>query len=494
MNYKVYFTALLFVVPCFTMQPQDAVANNIAVTNVSLGLLYPVANYAHVKFDLAWDNSWRTSTYESNWDAAWVFVKYCLDGSNWNHAALATSGHYAPAGSVIDTSSDGKGVFIYRSIDGIGNVSYPGVRLRWNYTGTGLETNENVDIAVFAIEMVYVPEGSFELGSGGTETSPFYKWPTSTDPYPVTNEDAITVGTATGNLYYAFSTYAGDQLGPVSNAFPKGFQAFYCMKYEISQGQYADFLNKLTYDQAANRYPNQTLNRHTISGSYTNYHATRPDRACNYLSWADGAAYADWACLRPMTELEFEKACRGTNSPVANEYAWGTDTIIADPITLAITNATDGSENGTEYVINDVSLGACCYGDNAHSGGDGGSGPLRCGIFAGYPTNAMTRVLAGATYYGVMEMSGNVWERPVIVGKPKGRSFMGTHGDGSLAVNGDHTNSDWPAAADALGAGFRGGVWFEGAGCERVSDRIYAASTYALRYEKGGWRGVRTAP
>ena len=47
--------------------------------------------------------------------------------------------------------------------------------------------------------------------------------------------------------------------------------------------------------------------------------------ACNWLSWADVAAYLDWSGLRPMTELEFEKACRGPNAPVAGEYAWGSN-------------------------------------------------------------------------------------------------------------------------------------------------------------------------
>ena len=34
------------------------------------------------------------------------------------------------------------------------------------------------------------------------------------------------------------------------------------------------------------------------------------DRACNFLNWNDLAAYLQWAALRPMTELEFEKICR----------------------------------------------------------------------------------------------------------------------------------------------------------------------------------------
>ena len=50
----------------------------------------------------------------------------------------------------------------------------------------------------------------------------------------------------------------------------------------------------------------------------------RKSKCLFYMCWADCATYADWAGLRPMTELEFEKACRGPLKPVPDEYAWGT--------------------------------------------------------------------------------------------------------------------------------------------------------------------------
>ena len=52
-----------------------------------------------------------------------------------------------------------------------------------------------------------------------------------------------------------------------------------------------------------------------------------------------------------MTELEFEKACRGPEYPLNNEFAWGTTTIIAqtghDP-----NGATDGSGMETAFPAN----------------------------------------------------------------------------------------------------------------------------------------------
>ena len=64
----------------------------------------------------------------------------------------------------------------------------------------------------------------------------------------------------------------------------------------------------------------------------------------------DGAAYADWSGLRPMTELEFEKACRGNQTPVANEFAWGT---------ASITAATGISNDGAADEV-DGTAGANC--------------------------------------------------------------------------------------------------------------------------------------
>lgn len=38
-----------------------------------------------------------------------------------------------------------------------------------------------------------------------------------------------------------------------------------------------------------------------------------------------GLAFADWAGLRPMPELEYAKAARGPQAPIGTEYPWNTD-------------------------------------------------------------------------------------------------------------------------------------------------------------------------
>ena len=499
------FTALALLLFAGSVAANNINVSNIRVTgqNTTAGENNP-ANYTLVQFDLSWENSWRTSSAPNNWDAAWVFVKYRVGSGDWQHAWLNNTGHSSGTGTsaTIDaglltpgtafhaTTNPALGVFIYRSADGTGNFSITGAQLRWNYGANGVADNATVDVKVFAIEMVYVPAGNFYVGSGGTETSAFYMYPTTTNPYQITGEGAITVGTTDGNLYYPSSTYGGDQSGPIPANFPKGYAAFYCQKYEISQQQYVDFLNTLTSAQASTRYPNATTNRHAITVSGGVYSTTNPYVACNFLSWMDGAAYSDWAGLRPMTELEFEKACRGLETPVANEYAWGTATVAGKPYTLENDNATNEgiasnystSTGNASYDITDGSI----------------DGPLRVGIFAANTDN-QGRITAGASYYGIMELSGNLWERAVTVGNATGRDFTGLHGNGALSTNGHANETAWPGLTSgevtgATGSGFRGGNWSLNAAYLRVSDRYFAAGTYPTRYALYGFRAVRVAP
>jgi hypothetical protein len=105
---------------------------------------------------------------------------------------------------------------------------------------------------------------------------------------------------------------------------------------------------------------------------------------------------------------------------------------------------------------------------------------------------AGTRTATGAGYYGMMELSGNVWEKPVSVGDPAGRAFTGLHGDGALDADGFADATAWPGPG-AVGAGLRGGVW-DSAGYLCVSDRLLAELVLPGRYSDGGGRGVRTAP
>jgi hypothetical protein len=190
-----------------------------------------------------------------------------------------------------------------------------------------------------------------------------------------------------------------------------------------------------------------------------------------------------------MSELEFEKACRGNQTAVSGEYAWGSSAI------HATTYASLANPGAANELPNAPSTGT--NGNASYSITDGViDGPLRVGAFAGAAT---TRAQAGATYYGIMEMSGNLWERPVTIGNAEGRAFTGAHGSGLLSTAGHATTTAWPGLTSgevtgALGSGFRGGVWNAIVNALRVSDRVAAANSFTDRSFNVGFRGVRLAP
>lgn len=461
-------------------------ANDISVKNVRLtGQV--LDSHTFIKFDLNWKNSWRNST---NWDAAWLFVKYKVGNGNWLHATLSTvaAEHIIPEGSEISPSSDGKGVFIYRSSDGTGENNFNDISLRWNYPTDLVANDAQLTVKVFAIEMVYIPQGSFSVGDG-VSTYRFHIAGDPLTPFTITSENAIILNdtlTINPNPESLWATGAINKgTGQIPAAFPKGYNSFYIMKYEVTQGQYTEFLNMLTPDQCPQRFDplNSGQDRYTITGSYPLFTTNRPARACNYLGYTDGAAYADWAALRPITEFEFEKACRGTASVVPGEFAWGNTNYDRQ-------GDISGVEDGTETVTDGLNINCVVHFQN----GDGGSGPLRSGIFA---ATLNTREGSGGTFYGVMEMSGNLYENVVSSGLTQSRSFQGSNGDGVLSSNGNANNPDWPgySGGEVISnsvSGGRGGGWNGGIDRHRISDRYYSNSPATRDYSNGMHLG-RTA-
>jgi hypothetical protein len=182
--------------------------------------------------------------------------------------------------------------------------------------------------------------------------------------------------------------------------------------------------------------------------------------------------------MRPMTELEFEKAARGTINAVSGEYAWGT---------ASGTNATGVTLAGA---VNELPSPS-----GAHVAWNSGvPGPLRGGSFASLNYGGASRILSGGSYFGVLELSGNVREQAITVGNTQGRSFDGLHGDGAVDSNGEANVTNWPANSTGTGVGFRGGSWSEATARSRVSDRNNATTAPGSRGSSNGGRGVRIAP
>lgn len=443
-------------------------ANNLSITSI----VQP--NDSTLQFNISWENSWRTTTAPSNHDAVWIFIKKreCA-ASQWSHTDISgtTSDHVAS--SPLQVYLDGKnnkGFFLRRSATGSGNISNATVSVRLANAIPG-----QYDFKVLGIEMVYVPQGAFYVGDGGTANYQFYTDNSPTNPpYRVTSENAIPSGANSLAGYLVPTT-------GVPAHFPKGYASFYCMKYEISQGQYADFINMLAYDQALNRYNAVSASyRNMLAGSWPLVSSTTPSRAMIDLSWDDLAAYLDWSALRPMTELEFEKVCRGTATYVLGEYAWGTGII-----TPASTIINDGT--ATEAITSPITAG----GGIANYGSSCG-GVVRCGFAAKATT---TRFQSGASYYGAMEMSGNAAERVISIDHP---NFDGAVGDGELDVApnaGFATVTSWipTSSMGSYGIGYRGGDWYNMPVYLETSNRyfiIFYNSFYNSYYNTGG-RGVR---
>jgi formylglycine-generating enzyme required for sulfatase activity len=195
--------------------------------------------------------------------------------------------------------------------------------------------------------------------------------------------------------------------------------------------------------------------------------------ACNFLNMSDGLAYADWAGLRPMTELEFEKACRGNQPAVSGEYAWGnTSTSRASSIT---------NSGRTDEVASPADA-------NATYNNSGVLGPIRVGAFARSTT---LRNSAGATYYGIMEMSSNLTERTVTFSISGGRSYTGIHGNGVLTSAGFSNASNWPAATHWGG---KGSSWSGSMASMQISTRVQLALTVSesARSNSAGFRCIRS--
>ena len=377
-------------------------------------------NFFTLSLSLSWDNSWYD---DYNFDAVWLFLKYRTpDMAEWTPVFLGTDGHevgsngeYLPG----DSGSENVGLFVWSKSNDAGRVELNcKIKCAIPYGCSRADVEQNrLYFAVQGIEMVYVPAGAFYLGDGASEGS--FQGTAVAKPVLVDSENSLTLSDAKGNTYTLEADY------------PKGYNGFFCMKTEISQKQYVDFLNLLTLTQQYGRVTNLMGNAmregyYIFSGSATpasrngirlkkkstartvpcifinDLNGDGEDGGnedgqalpCGYLSAEDIYAYCCWAGLRPLSEPEFEKACRKLFpvQPVAGEYPWNT----ADGAGAI----TDAEVNGKNSLAENVTA----LGKNVNAAGLR-SDPVRGGAFSG--NMAMS---AGATFWGIRQMGGNLRE------------------------------------------------------------------------------------
>ena len=523
-----YFGKILMMLVLGSLSCTTAFANNLSVTNVAIGTRDPNAQTVTVNFNVSWQNSWRNKI---NYDAAWITVHLNNSQVTPTTAVLCqiTANGMNPAGTSagngpnmqIYVPQDGTGAFLQPSTTGfVGNVNTQNVQLTINYGKCGFTNNDQINATIFGLEMVFIPQGAFYAGDYSTSFASLNSGSTGT-PWSITTPNAIPVNSTSTYQYVSGGNpleFPSTATGGSSNtgftipaAFPNGYNAFYAMKYKINEGQWVEFVNSLpaaariNRDLSDNNHKNSTnvVGRNTVSCSGTPLLCSTndPARAVSYLSWMDLAAFLDWDAIRPMTELEFEKMARGPIPPNPGEYIWG------NKIIAAASQISGAKEDGTETIMAPANANAN-YGNGLLTGGDAAQGanynqgPLRGGIFA---TNNSTRTSAGASYYGVMDLGGNLKEHVVTIGNASGLAFAGSEGSGVLnataGYEGNAINADWPGidagnsaygVDGAAGSGFRGGSWIDAAKYLMTSDRTEAARTDATAQNTYGGRGVRT--
>jgi hypothetical protein len=363
--------------------------NYLLVQNVTTTGINSTNQTAQIQFDLNWGYSWKDSI---NWDAAWVFMKYKTATGEWKPCKIKTTGFDHGQGTLnnIQVSSDQMGAFVSMSQYGNAHVDIQGMQLQWDYSAQGLSNPGAVEVKVFAVEMVYIPQGEFYL---------FRDYGGATIAAPGNNCGVINTRFTPVLTYSGGTCRVKGDAGLDSNAdgtidnpdYPTGYTPFYAFKYEMSDQQYADFLNCLTTTQIT------TLGIAGSSITINNgvYFASAPNRACKGFTDARALAYADWSGLRPLSILEFSKAALGpynfptpSFNPIGGSYA-------------AITPADVGS-------------------------GDG---------------NGSTRSASGSGYYGMKDMGCNVAEEVVNLNFINfSKNF---HGNGILNTLGNSDVGNW---------------------------------------------------
>jgi hypothetical protein len=294
---------------------------------------------------------------------------------------------------LVPDGADGfTGAFVRRADHGV-SAQASGAKLTvlWDLTkAEGVKPDTPVAIKAYGLHMVYVAEGPYSLGSGATESGAFHTFQpekargaekeristggatmviheeTAAEdefpPYRVTSSNAIPTGRTPGRLW-ARSDEPPDG-GEIPATFPNGFRAFYMMYCPMPQAVYAAFLSSLPPELA--EYHHEQGDHATDSGwagairkvdnpenPYEFHHGRLKSHCTWWLKWDDATTFAAWSGLRPLTELENEKALRGPRLPAREEAgnsfwggSYGGGRYNAHPREMVVTVATT---NGLAY-------------------------------------------------------------------------------------------------------------------------------------------------
>ncbi|MEM6642545.1 MAG: SUMF1/EgtB/PvdO family nonheme iron enzyme [Bacteroidota bacterium] len=422
-----------------TVSLHQVKANNLQIDSVSYD-----ATTGELSFDISWENAWRlTNEYA---DAVWVFAKYLnANSAQWQPVQFEFTS--AISFGAVQVFPERDGIYFLLNSFTSGQVSVPPTRCTVKIDESSASKFLNPSFKVFGVEMVFIASGPFYLGDGSDDTF-FVSEADEISSVRIESEDEL-VTTVIDPVSYDVSPITFDA------NYPKGYDPFFMMKYEVTQGQYVDFLNAQTLERQRSLVPSTPGKKYVMNffGDDPPAGSTPPDfngitvdsakrnqngslrivhdlnnngiyneeddganLACNQVYTLYMAAYLDWAHMRPMTILEYEKACRGFDTSVPGEYAWGTSEF------SPVTNITD--RGTSREIATNTGFGLSNLKTDL--------GPMRVGFAA---AEESSRISSGGSFFGVQNLSDNLAEYVVYSVPSGGTISLGAdfqQGDGIL--------------------------------------------------------------